>query len=151
MWSEIVKKEEEVIAGDKTGEKDKPDNQETLSGLRVAMTQWLAQREQIQLIEDIDSPFLDADVMELGTDREERDDGEDTELEGREEVGEREKERGKKKRERKERPGVGMSAGKRQRLSQDQDENLLRPLEAQDEKAGKLYKETLTVTGTDTM
>lgn len=37
-----------------------------------------------------------------------------------------------------------MSAGKRQKLAQDQDENLLRALEAQDEKAGKMYKETLT-------
>lgn len=96
------------------------------------------------MIEGIDSPFLEADVMELGADGDERDNGEDTELEGREEVGERERERGKKKREWKERPGVGMSAGKRQRLAQDQDENLLRALEAQDEKTGKLYKETLT-------
>jgi len=37
-----------------------------------------------------------------------------------------------------------MSAGKRQRLAQDQDENLIQALEKQDEKAGKLYKETLT-------
>jgi len=37
-----------------------------------------------------------------------------------------------------------MSAGKRQWLVQDQDENLLRALEVQDEKAGKLYQETLT-------
>ena len=144
MWSEIVKRKEEVIAGEKTGEKDKPDNQETLSRLRVAMTQRLAQREQIELIDGIDSPLLEADVMELGAEGGEGDDSEDTEMEGREEAGERERERGKKKREWKERPGVGMSAGKRQRLAQDQDENLLRALEAQDEKAGKLYKETLT-------
>lgn len=37
-----------------------------------------------------------------------------------------------------------MAAGKRQRLAQDQDDNLLRALVVQDEKAGKLYKETLT-------
>ncbi|KAG0136901.1 hypothetical protein HOY82DRAFT_535985 [Tuber indicum] len=37
-----------------------------------------------------------------------------------------------------------MPAGKRQRLAQAQEENLLRALEAQDEKAGKMYQETLT-------
>lgn len=125
MRSEIVKRKEEVIAGEKTWEKDKSDNQEILSRLRVVMTQRLAQREQIELIEGIDSPFLKAHVMELGAEGGEGDDSEDTELEGREEAGEREREQGKKKWWWKERPGVGMSAGKHQRLAQDQDENLL--------------------------
>ena len=51
MWSEIVKKKEEVLAGEKGGEKNKPDNQETLYRLRLAMTQPLAQRKEIELID----------------------------------------------------------------------------------------------------
>lgn len=56
----------------------------------------------------------------------------------------REREKGKKKREWKEQAGAGISAGKGQRLAQDQDENLIRALETQDEKAGKMYRKTLT-------
>jgi len=144
MWSEIVKRKEEVLAGEKAGENDKPDNQETLSRLQLAMTQRLAERKQIELVEGMDSPFLATDMMEMGEGKGEEAACEDTEVEVLEEVGGKKREKGKKKREWRERPGAGMSAGKRQRLAQDQDENLLRALEAQDEKAGELYKETLT-------
>jgi len=108
------------------------------------MTQRLAEREQIKLVEGMDSPFLATDMMEMGEGEGEEGACEDTEVEVLEEVGGKKGEKGKKKREWRERPGAGMSAGKRQRLAQDQDENLLRALEAQDEKAGELYKETLT-------
>ena len=58
-------------------------------------------------------------------------------------------ERGRKeKREWKERPGAGLSAGKRQKLADAQDENFIRALDLQDEKAGRFYQETLT-TGID--
>ena len=151
MWLEIVKKKEKVLAGEKGGEKDKPDNQETLSRLRLAMTQRLAQREQIELIDGIDPPLSEtANMIELGREEGGQGEIEDTEVEEEEdeirEVREREIERegGRRKREWKERPGAGMPAGKRQRLAQDQDENLIQALERQDEKAGKLYKETLT-------
>jgi len=144
MWSEIVKKKEEVLAGEKAGEKDKPDSQETLSRLRLAMTQRLAECEQIELREGIDSPVLDTDMMELEGEGNEEGESNDTEVEEGVGADGKERGRGKKKREWKERPGAGMSAGKHQRLAQDQDENLLRALEVQDEKAGKLYQETLT-------
>lgn len=98
MWSEIVKRKEEVVAAERAGERDKPDDQETLSHLRLAMTQRLAQREQIELIEGIDSPLLEADMMDLGGEGGEEDGG-DTEGEEVEEVGGKERERGKKKRE----------------------------------------------------
>ena len=39
-----------------------------------------------------------------------------------------------------------MSAWKHQRLAQDQDENLIWALEAQDEKAAKMYQEPETLT-----
>jgi len=132
MWSEIVKKKEEVLAGEKGGEKNKPDNQETLSRLRLAMTQRLAQRKEIELIDGIDRPVsVTTNMMELGKEADGLGDTEETEAEEEEEeeeireVREGERERGKKKREWKERPGAGMSAGKRQRLAQDQDENLI--------------------------
>ena len=41
-----------------------------------------------------------------------------------------------------------MSAGKRQKLADAQDENFIRALDLQDEKAGRFYRETLT-TGID--
>ena len=105
------------------------------------MTQQLAQREEIELVDRVDSPLLLADMMDLGGEGAEKGDSRDTE----EEVEEREREKGKKKREWKERLGAGMSAAKRQKLAQDQDKNLLLALEAHDEKAGKMYKEILTV------
>ena len=141
MWSEIVQKKEELLAGEKGGEKDKQDNQETLARLRLAMTQRLAQREEIELVDGVDLPSLPADMMDLEDEDREVVGGGDTEVKEGEN---REKEKEKKKREWRERPGAGMSAGKRQRLAQDQDENLIRALEAQDEKAGKMYQETLT-------
>ena len=125
MWSAIVKRKEEVLAGEKEGEKDKRDNQEILSRLRLAMTQRLAEREQIELVEGMDSPFLATDMMEMGEGEGEEEACEDTEVEILEEVGGKKREKGKKKREWRKRPGVRMSAGKRQRLAQDQDENLL--------------------------
>jgi len=114
------------------------------------MTQGLAQRKEIELIDSIDPLVSETtNMIELGKEADGPGDTEDTEAEEEEEeeirvVRKGEKERGKKKREWKEWPGAGMSAGKQQRLAQAQDENLIQALEKQDETAGKLYKKTLT-------
>ncbi|PWW76096.1 hypothetical protein C7212DRAFT_363956 [Tuber magnatum] len=55
----------------------------------------------------------------------------------------REREPEKQKQGWKEKPGAGQPAAKRQKLAQDQDENLICALEVQDERAGKFYHETL--------
>ena len=122
MWSEIVRKKEELLVGEKGEEKEKQDNQETLAHLGLAMTQRLAQREEIELVDGIDLSFLSAEMMDLEDEEEGEVGGGDTKVK---KGGNREKEKGKKKREWRERPGAGMSAGKRQRLAQDQDENLI--------------------------
>jgi len=44
----------------------------------------------------------------------------------------------------KKRAGAGLPASKRQKLSQDQDEKMLKVLAAQDDKMGRFYQETLT-------
>jgi len=50
----------------------------------------------------------------------------------------------KAKREWKKRAGAGLPASKRQKLSQDQDEKMLKVLAAQDDKMGRFYQQTLT-------
>jgi len=147
IWAELVRKKEEESAATKRGEREKRDSQEALTRVRQAMTQKLAQREQRMESEyDVESELAGGGIWTI--DRKE----EDASIREQERVentdSEEEKQGrgrgGKQKREWKERAGAGLPAGKRQKLAQDQDESLIRALEMQDEKAGKVYRETLT-------
>jgi hypothetical protein len=147
MWADLVKRKEQEFGEMKKGEREKKNSQEALTQVRQAMTQRLAERDQgIESLHEVESESARAsirsfDMEQEGHDgREQNREGGDTDSEGRRAQGRR----GKQAREWQERPGAGLLAGKRQKLAQDQDENLLRALEAQDEKAGVFYRETLT-------
>jgi len=118
-----------------------------LSQVRLAMTQKLAQRSENEIGCRSDLPLIIGNEMGLSDEEDimgeiERGQGDENE----ENMG-RGRER-KNKREWKERPGAGLSAGKRQKLADAQDESFIRALDLQDEKAGRFYRETLT-TGID--
>jgi len=145
LWADLLRKKEEKLALEKKEEKGKKSSQEMLSQVRLAMTQKLAQRSENEIVQRSDSPLIIGNEMGLSDEEDNPDERGQGEEDEETIVGERGR---KEKREWKERPGAGLSAGKRQKLADAQDENFIRALDLQDEKAGRFYRETLT-TGID--